>query len=210
MGVPVNTALQVQLQYTANLQKCLNVLHWVCSVPSTTNGLDNEYSEIFTSLGPGAGNIDVITRFRNCLSGSVTLNRVRAQFVWPIRYRHNDLVIVGGVGTRPGDCLAQNLQASITKKGDIADERGIGAMRIGGLSSLDYSAGALSPGLKVLMDLLAVGISSPFTTAGGGFWEPLIWGNQPPNANSPGRKITLSFAQPEVRTQRTRTVGRGD
>ena len=210
MGVPVNTLLQVQIRSRVNTQRLLNVLHWRNVTQSSVATISSEYDEIWSMInGSGVGQLNLVALLRPCLSTDVTIDEVRLQFVRPIRYVHKPFTVALS-GTFAAACPVQNIQATIVKSGERAGKHYRGAVRLGGLGSSAYSGGLLTVGFRTTMANFASTIKAPFSTAGNATWHARIFNRITQTWQNDSAEFTESLVKEEVRTQRTRTVGRGE
>lgn len=219
MGVPIGTVVELAVEYEVNTQRCINVWHYVNTVQSGVNTLDAELAEIRDKVLNAAapGTMDMVGKFKACWSNDVVAVKDRVQFVWPTRYRSLDTAIQTA-GTIATPCDAQNLQFSFTKYSALASRRGIGAMRVGGMPTAKCDSGNLEVNYKIgPVQTLRDNLSLSFVTQGNGTWVPCIHNrkkkagpnNVPPAYPGSYQTITGWKTQLEVRTQRSRTVGRG-
>lgn len=218
MGVPVGTVVELAVQYEVNTQKCINVWHYVNTTQSNAASIPAELEEIRAkTLGTDVGSLNLVALFKACWSTDVVATKDRCQFVWPTRYRSLDTNIQTA-GDIASGCEAQNLQFSFTKYSALASRRGVGAMRVGGMPTVKCDAGNLDLAYRTGVVLaLRGGLDTSFVTQGNGTWVPCIHNRKKkagPNGIPPAypgsyQTITEWKTQLEVRTQRSRTVGRG-
>lgn len=210
MGTPVGTLLEVVLDQRCNGQQMLNVLHWRNDSVSSENTLDGEYTEIsnkiFSAVG---GGLDLMLKLLDCQSVDTTVVRRTLQFVYPLRRRRWVDDVIGASGTRTGPPNAQNVHACIGKHGDNADGHNQGSMHIGGLSNSDYAGGLISSALAIPLGVVAGRIKTSFTTLGGATWLPVIRNRITETWLNPYESMTTTIVRTEVRTSRTRTIGKG-
>lgn len=213
MGVPINTILQINLNYTVNSQKCMNVMHYSNSVSSTVQTIDAEYNEILNAITlSGPTTINIPLRFKDLMSEASSLTQLVVQFVSPVRYVGKVQNLIGSNGSVLQPCHAQNLQLSFTKYTALAGRKFRGAFRIGGLPVTAYQDGMIDFNtMQPAVGNFANDMVRSFTTAGGGVWNPGVAKIFPPpnTGQSYITWVTRVIVKDEVRTQRTRTVGRG-
>jgi hypothetical protein len=216
MAWPANSLIEVRMLYTVNLQKCMNVFHYVVS-GVTTGFTVPELTEEFatTNVGPANGTWD--TEFSRVLSTDAEITAVDVQLVYPERWRAFRIV-TNREGIRDGTCNAQNLQASITKLGERANRANQGGMRVGGVPEPDYIGGLITAPYKTVLETLVLRLAD-FRSDGvtAATYIPAIANKEPIPGTNPvkfrykgGTVIEQWFVERELRTQRTRTVGRGE
>lgn len=216
MAWPAGTLVEVRVHYTVNLQKCMNVFHYN-PVGDSVGFTETELTEAFALANAG----DVATKwageFKNVLCNDVFITKQSVQMVYPVRWRSFEVVSAAG-GIRAGNTRAQNVQASVTKLGPKADRHNQGGMRIGGVSHDDYSTGLLTgaykAALNTLVAFLATDLQDGITPAS---YEPVIANKirivvdgKPKYIYSGHSLIASWIVENEIRTQRSRTVGRGE
>lgn len=211
-----NALIEVRVLYIANLQKCMNVFHY--SVSGDTTGFSKfSMQEAFATLNASPGNGTWSFEFASVMSDAVFVDRVQVQQVFPQRLRVTE-IDVNVQGTRIGIMRAQNVQASITKLGQIADRHNQGGMRIGGIREADYQTGLITADYKTALTTL-VGDLAEVRTDGlsPAQYHPAIANKtQVPGSDPP--KFVFSGSSPvfqwvvenELRTMSRRTVGRGE
>ena len=209
MAVPaVGMVTALSFVGRCNGQRVLNTVHYRMAV-AWSQATIQAYLAAFVNRIYIAGASDLTTPFLDCLSADYGLEKIRAQVIWPVRYRSYDFA-TALIGGQVGNSTAQNAAGVLTKKADLAGRSKIGSLHLGGLSQADYSAGLLTLGLKTRMATLGNAlIQSVFDGANPGRNDPVIY-HPGANANPKTDDIIEFFVQNEVRTQRTRTIGKGE
>lgn len=215
MAVPANSMHEVIVTYAVNAQICKNVLHY--KLTDDVAGVEPpEYSELVLAdnAAPGPGSIP--TMFASVMSADSHIIDVSAQMVWPTRWR-KAILTMDVPGTRPGTCNAQNVQASIEKFGFQANRHAVGALRVGGISQSDYQQGLLTAGFRTIFQTFVDDVSGDLSTN-----VPLsvltlviankekVAGSNPPKYRYVGWTDIFGMTpKTQIRTQRTRTIGKG-
>jgi len=206
---------ELRLEYTVNGQKCFNVLHYKVVITNLAEDNQTVMSEIIGIEGSAVAGT-LCQSFRSAFGSNVVVNNLYGQWVYPVRYR--SLVDpIGLQGLVAEECTAQNLQATILKKGPLANRHNMGAVRVGGVPTLHYSEGMLTEQGELAYDALMATLTETIgNTAGDVTLTPTILNKvntgteeDPDYEITGGTNILVWQRKDEVRTQRTRTVGRG-
>lgn len=219
MAVEAGTLFEVGFKLEVNGQFLRNYIHYtnlggIVGVDPPDTSID-----IAQEIVGGAGDTH-ISALLPCLSEDVTLVETSVQAVWPTRYRKVVVPFTGVTGAVAAPCRAQNVQASISKFGLLANRANRGGNRIGGLADTGYEDGNIAAGLA--NDLLVVA-STWYTeievVTGGApvLFQPVILNRvnagteEEPDWQIDGWTQVFSFrVEPNIRTQRTRTKGKGE
>ena len=218
MPVPINSVFEVQLRYSANGETLRNVFHYynaAAFVVPTPRDVAIQFAA--SKLGLVAGHYPF--ELAAVLANNAVVEEASVQPVYPVRWRRIQASMSIN-GAQPAMCAAQNLQASITKFGQLADRHSVGGMRIGGLPVNAYSSGLLDAGYKTAVDGLATVLFSAFNLTVSGETVSMapciavrgtvIVGGVPRRAIIGREPIDDWDVQDEVRTQRSRTKGIGE
>lgn len=205
MGLPANAVVAVTYKGTLCGQTTLNTVHYRVSNPSTIPVVADEMDELanrFTAVGA----LDILTAYRGCLPDNMTVNYVRLQPVYPVRYRAVQKNI--GLPGLADSSFVSNLQASITWVTELAGRNQTGGIRIPqGPNNVDNGKW-LGAWQNVLM-LLGESLSSLVNAGqGGGSYLPVIY-HRSVNAFPKYQDVTSFIVQDTVRVIRRRTVGLG-
>lgn len=143
MAWPTNSIIEGRLYYRVNDQVNINVLHWLPVGNSVGFTLDELMDAFHAALG-GVGNGTWIGEMKACTSQNTTFFRRDTQLIWPTRYRTRtqELNEQGAVGS-PAE--AQNVAATLTKRGALGKRSNIGSYHVGGVPSTEYQGGILKP-----------------------------------------------------------------
>lgn len=148
--------------------------------------------------------------YASCLPSNHTIVESWLQVIKPVR-----LVRQSYTDGNTGDLLeafSSNVQASITRRGELATKSAIGAVHIpiGGADD-QYQVGiltnsALKTNLTSFADKMLDDIEVP--DVGGAIWRPIVF--NPTNTTYPnGHDVISTGVQSTVRVMRRRTVGLG-
>lgn len=216
MAYDLNTIIECKLQYTANAQKCFNVLHYLPDVIGTgftiTAMLNGLLNKLTNNIGFGW-----TFEVKGLMSADVSIDLVTAQVVYPTRYILQSK-LVGINGTDVLTCKAQNVAATFKKQGVLANKHNIGSYHTGGLASGAYNAGELTAGFLTLMDNFItrfLGATMVDGVSPVNYFPAILNKTKVPGTSPP--KYAISGASPVVawtpqttlRTQRTRNIGKG-
>lgn len=217
MAYDANTVIEMKAEYLVNTQRCFNVFHFVPD-GNSVGFLKQDMIAGLLALETGLGNGVLVGELRKILASmNVAITSVSAQIVYPVRYRAITQFL-SVAGTNVGTCDAQNVQACITKKGELAKRSNIGSVRIGGLGTNQYASGLISVGLKAKLqtfvdDWLLIDKSDGLSTVA---YRPAILNRTPAIVDgktkffiSGGTPFDQAEVHDQLRTQRTRTVGHG-
>jgi hypothetical protein len=214
--IPAGTILEVKYTYLANAQKCMNVIHY--KLNQTIINYDpilmtDEMLVIFSNNAVGS----IVALMADLMGTGVTFLTCSCQMIYVLRYIVRDQDVVA-LGVGPDPCTAQNVQASIIKRGSVGTRSNIGGFHLGGLANNNYTSGLLTAGAFAKLVALADGLDEPVPAGdpGGALWEPCILNKEKiPNTDPVKYRITggtLTYewqAVQPLRTMSRRTVGRG-
>lgn len=217
MSVPVDTIMEAKIKYEVNDQVCYNVLHYKITAgnagPATELAVTQGFLDKISLNVAGGWPFEL----KKLLSANTFITEVSAQIVFPSRWRAATVATLIG-GTDPAICNAQNLTSVVTKRGVFANRHNQGSVHTGGLPTTSYGQGDLTPAAVTALDLYVSGFLSQdvVDVANTVTWTPHILNRQKVvvggkekyliNGASP---IFQWQAQTTLRTQRTRTKGRG-
>lgn len=211
-----DSIVELRVGYLANDQQCFNVYHFDPTGDSTgfdrptllKNFVDRQCINV-------AGHL--VFELKKVLGSNVHINKVVGQLVYPQRERAYgvDLFITG---TQANACNAQNVQWTVTKYGDLANKRNIGSVHIGGMPDDAFDGGQMSAAFA----LAAAGFKSNWLvvdqsdgTSAAVYKQTIlnrdviIVGGKKRYPIIGDQLVTAWNIRTELRTQRTRTVGRG-
>lgn len=136
-----------------------------------------------------------------------TVQSVRAQWIYPTRYAYLDRAPAFGAGTQAPPTVPQNATCVITLKSDFGGRHGNGNVFLTGFEQAQ-TFGGIWTGLQLgHMAVLGDFLTQTFSFDEGAHeMLPVIYRRALPNASA---TVTGYAVQPEIRTMRRRTVGRG-
>lgn len=184
-------------------QTCMNVFHYrVKSISANNDGVTN-MDAFNTAFIAGGGVYDSLIQ---CMSVSVTQLRVRLQWIAPTRYRAKEYT-PGEDGGQDGVlCELPFASASVELAGEIADRHGVGRKSVFGLPTSAYNDGRPTPTYFTSLGTFATACAQPITTSTNAVLEPIIFNRD----NIPDSRLIIQAGpKNEIRTQRTRVIGRG-
>lgn len=193
-------------------QRVLNVQHLkvidVGTVVADQSEVTQELADQFAAEWDDGG---LLNGWRDMVLEDFTMEDCQVQWLTPTR-----LAYVRSAVGRTGEKAAvttwtANVAASITLRGDRAGRQFVGRQQVAGISPLDLDAGVIDPAVVAVLrgaffDWLAD--SHVWNAAGGTMTMTGIILRRNVPAESDG--VQTVIGQPEARTQRTRTVGKGE
>jgi len=217
MAIAQGNVFELRLNYSVFGQKCVNVLHYKNTQDIPDPVTPNDLQERFLFLHAGPGDPSFATELSKLLAQNVTITTIECQQIWPQRWRKS-LKEIGLAGVRPFDCTAPNVQASAAKYGQLAERASIGGIHVGGVAASDYEFGEITNAhftrMGMFMDYLMTqkvltipNTNMQFVIANK---VEVVPPTDPPKYRYDGSENVIEtevFRQ--IRTQRTRTVGKG-
>jgi len=216
MAFEANTVLEAIVYYEANGQHMMNVVHYkpgvlgVGPVPLLTEHFLTSFQD--TAAGT------LIAGMAGCMSNACSIYAASAQVIYPTRWA-KQIVDVGPV---PGGiaqlCRAQNVQLTVTKRGDLGNRHNVGSFHLGGLPVTLYEEGLINQvDFNAELGNLLIGIEwHPISAVDLIEFFPAILNKQKVEGTDPPKYIvtgatnqTRTELQPEIRVMRRRTVGVG-
>lgn len=136
---------------------------------------------------------------------TVTYTQIVAQWILPSRWARALYVPFRATGQRAVDGIASSSAAVVTKRTDFPAPHGVGSLHIGGLAMTDAFASQWTLATRLLTDAVGNAIKRPVSIAEGTL-KPVVLNRGTPAIS---QEILTAITQPEVRTMRSRVVGRG-
>lgn len=205
MAIPmtVGDIVSITLRGTLNGQTTLNVLHYrLTSVGGLTDFASWASAVVIKLDGPA----EMAVFYAGALSEDVTNLQYVIQKIYPTRlvvYVH-DMTATEGQITE--SALPPGVQASLTKRGALANRNNIGGVRMPGAPITANEGGYISTAYNALLEAFATYLAGPITTVTIGTLTPIIYNRQIP-ADSPA--VATVTVEQTMRTMRRRVVGRG-
>jgi hypothetical protein len=208
MGQSVGSILEITVEWTAFAQKALNVLHYKVETESSTTGVVSETIEAANAfLSPGALGETLL----DAIPTNVTMANVYAQFIRGTGAQRFARQVVDGLGAGvfTGTALTLNVAATFTKRTTFSGRWAVGSLHLPGVPSIAMDNGVISDaGYENELDDIKVQMLEPLEGAiGGGVYVPVIL--HPVGEHGGSTELFAVDWQPEVRTMRTRTIGKG-
>lgn len=203
MALSVGDIIQTTFEYDAYLQKEMNVFHWRVinggSGPASeqVQEIADYFSDTVTAGAPAKG-------LKSIISESITMMRVRAQNIYPVRtaYRFTDIFEAGLLGLTK----YSNVDAVITRRGLIAARGETGNTYIPGLPEEKVDNGLISGAHQLAISVAMQWVVQVHTMPVSGVeLQPVIFHRQIGQAS----EVLDYLVQPEARVMTRRTVGRG-
>lgn len=192
---------------TANSQRVLNTLHYRMTVAWSQQSIE-AYMDAFNNQIKATGANDIVTAFLDIHSTGYRLDAVKLQVVYPVRYRSKSYSN-GFNGTDTGELRAQNVSVSITKRTELAGRSKVGRINVGGIGANSYQNGLITSTTLSLADVWCGRIIQQIFEVGGlGLNTPVLF-HPGVNANPKFDLIESFIPEVTLRTQRTRTIGKG-
>lgn len=211
-NLAVGDIIQVTFEGALYNQTILNIRHLQMATLVGAGDAHTEFDGILTYFMTPGGLID---SFRAIISADYTLVNVVFQKIRPSRYAKY-VKPVNLAGSDAGHANTANVAAVLTLQTDLATARAqkrntgyIGAFHIPGVVSSQYIGGSLFPGYVTNMGLFGQQLIHNVVGATGSNYTPIIFHRNQPGTVAAATPITAFTPQPTVRTQRTRTVGKG-
>jgi len=197
-----NDIVEVRINYEQNLQRLMNVFHYIVTANGRSNLGAEDLAIFATAINSDPAQWSQIWKLH--MSDQCTLVSVNAQKIYPTRYPYEGDYVsnVGDSGSPP---MPQNVQGSITKVGETATRHGIGHVEVPGLVADQVLNGELTVAGKAALDDLGPTLLLNYSAVAPGTvtMRPVLF-----NRASPlGSQIVTAFRrQDTVRVARRRTV----
>lgn len=203
----LNSVLEVTLHMRMAGQRLMNVGHYKDTSGTIGNFVDgyavmDDFIALFDDPVNGITNkLSVFT------TTALTIDTIRAQWIYPVRYAYKDYGVSVGVGTQPGDPAPQNVCVCATFQSDGVGRHSHGNIFIPGILNSKVETGFVDGGLQVDVQQYADLWMGPYTT----LVEPaefrrIIFTRALPAINE---FVTHTVARDTTRVMRRRTVGHG-
>lgn len=208
MGQNVGSIFELTVEYQAFGEKALNILHYRVDVESSIGSVVDETLDVLAAFLEAGSAAEAILEL---LPTNVSMTEVHGQFIRGTggqRFARQSVPGLGAGGIS-SPCSTFNVAAVLTKKTAQAGRWAIGSIHIPGLPTNAYGDGMLTDaGYVASMQDLADELIEPLVgVTGAGEYIPVI--AHPVGEHGGSTEILRYDVQTEVRTQRTRTVGKG-
>ena len=208
MAYAVNQNDIVQVTVVTHLPdvvKCLNVLHYRYTDPSTLVDGRGAVEELTTAVINAGLTGSFANRWKELASDQAVIEEGWGQKIFPVRYGKVTVNanVVGVMVTEP---LPGLNQFHIKKRGDIAAAYAVGGVRIAGLAEdLEAKSQLTAPGL-ILAETLAEAILAEVVTTSAHHWKPIVYRRGNPGSSVDVVEVTVN---PVISSQRSRIAFRG-
>jgi len=184
-------------------QRVMNVFHYrIKTLGSNADGFESLF-KINDAFEIGGG---VNEKLLQCVSMDVIQLTNRLQWITPVRYRAREFSNTEPNGLVATACELPALAASVEFAGEKADRHGIGRKAIFGVPTNAYNDGRPTSAYFITLGAFATAATGDLTTDTGMVVEPVIFNRANP---ADSREIIQGGPKNEMRTQRTRVIGRG-
>lgn len=202
--VALNDVIEFTIVQSLDGQMVLNTLHYV--VTSMENAPDiKTITEGIATAWKAADKL--LFQMWDLQSTSVQYRGLRGQIVHPVRSAYwLALPEEGDGGNEAGDTLPVNVTAVLTKRTAAIGRETHGSFYLAGMMAAAETASLWKTTTMTDLNSLAVQLSQSITVAGAQL-DPIIFHGTNPVADD---YLMDTYAQPEVRITRRRTVGRGE
>jgi len=211
MSIPANSILQLAFLGAYANDRILHIRNFVLAVGGTGAETPAEVQAAFLNVVKPTGTDDLATPYLACLTSGYTLQQMRAQIVYPTRYRAT--ILTAGLnipGTRGATSTAL-LDCVLTMQTDLSGRSQVGNYKIGPAPATDFTNGTLGVDITDALNNYRETFEGTIETVGGGLtgWKSCIYH---PNFQPGGESfnlITSGYVQDTARAKTTRTARRG-
>lgn len=156
-----------------------------------------------------AADTDIFATYLNLMPTNYTAIACRAQVIWPTRtaYGQADFAQAGGWGQL---CYAPNLAAAVELVGNQVGRVNHAVKHIGPVPSGTVVDGAFTQAYNTALKAFGAAAITPVLLGGAGTFQPVIFNRAPKPGQNRWIDIIASRLGYGVRTQRRRTLGRGE
>jgi len=204
-ALDLNDSVLMTINGTLNGQRTMNTFWW--RVTAVSGNPDEAVA--FAALHALLGANNFFTKYLSCVPTNWEGSAVWYQSIFNLRQR-KVVIAFNETGDGVSEATTSNLQSSITRVGDLAARDAVGGIRIPmPTTALATVAGLVTVAHKGRLDEFAAELPIVRITAAPAVtYTPMVGA---PEAANPANwfKVIQAFAQPETRTIRRRTVGRG-
>jgi len=195
--------LQVTLDFTVNGQLNMALFHYVFQ---TGTAIADGKAAALDFISKIEVADELVPRFLDCISDEVLDLKVRAQWIWPARFRFVPSPTPPAAGGSLNAPLPSNVAAAITKYAETADRHGLGTLHIGGVPVTFVQDSLITVGGLIAYDALGDKMSSVYVLTTGQAMAPVLY-----RRGNPALSPVIIEANPQStsRVSRRRTVGVG-
>lgn len=205
MAIPVGGVIEATIIGKLLGQTTMSVYHYVvtqasniATVPDETNVFLDEFFDAAAGAVPAS--------YLACVPSEWQATSVTAQAIYPVRYVRSRTAWAD-FGQK-NTTTTPNLQQCLTLFTELSGRSQVGSKKLP-LATTDCLAGNLIAGQLTALQAHGNSILAPVApTVGNGVYNACIY-HRSPNANPRFNRITNTYAQPQSRVMRRRTVGLG-
>lgn len=185
-------------------QRTLSVLHYQYISTSLLSDGRQALIDFMNKLGEAGG---LLVKYRDCCSAVWTMEEVRAQWIFPLRYVYEQSTTGTGDGTVAGNSLPPNSSVTLYKRSELAGRHNRGFVHMPGVPLTFVTEGVLSTTGLAAYAALCTKLKTVIDVTGGPSYQPVIL-----NRSQPAISVFVNSCLPmgTARTQRRRTVGLGE
>jgi hypothetical protein len=202
--VAINDIVMVTIESQAFSQRFLTTFHY--KVTNVGTAFNPVLSATVGAADFAANALAPYPWLKLCMSPQVVINRVRMQWLKPLRYAPGTFV-TADPGTNIEDTTSTNQSAVVTRACDLSGRKYVGSIHVPAVSQANLLNGLCKPAYKAQLDALAGSLLNTLTLPTEGLViKPVLYNRTGPVFST---DITRAFAQDTARVMRRRTVGLG-
>lgn len=180
--------------------------------PSNTRTPAQVMGSILQKVNPAIMGSVITNAYLAALPEQYTLEEIRAQLVFPTRYRWQSLNTAGFSGTNPNSANSGQLAGVLTFWTALSGRSQVANKHIGPLPDALSGNGVLTAGALATLLTLRATLAEPIDmiTTLDGVWQPGIWHSRAKDGQPTFDQWISSTTQTTTRVMRRRTVGVGE
>jgi hypothetical protein len=212
MALPSNSIMQVSFRGEFALQRILHVRTLELASGALGEFTPQSYQEAFIEAIRDDGPKDWVTSYLACLTSGYTLNQIRCQIVYPIRYAYSFVDFAPGKPGTRGPTGQGLLAANIEGSTAFAGRKQVANYKIGPIAAGDCTNGEIGNDLKAALLTYSGKFtqSVALTTPDDSVWVNGIWHKKTPGPAVDFNTFIEASPYNTVRGKTTRTVRRGE
>jgi len=203
-GFAVGDIIECSFVGDAFNQTILNILHFRVLTAATGTTTVQSDSQATAEAIAITGSSDLASLMLPLLSNSYTMESVRAQDVFPIRYAP---VLVDSIGTgSAGTGERTNDAGVISKQTRLSGRDQVGSIHLGPLATGSVDAGFMTPTWLEAAQTLADAMEVVISPVSGLTMEPVLWHRTKTVLQNYSDRVTNCTPRESARVMRRRTV----
>lgn len=211
MSRPVqnDSYLEVTNLGVVNDQRIMNVWHYRFTVPGTTVVDGDALVDVLKQNIQAAVGDNLLVNLRAMCHPGVVWQKVRYQWIHPIRYSPTESAVGAGAGALDEDELPQNVAGVVTLNSIFGGPGSTGRKHFGGLTQSSVTNGMMTNSWNILATDVCIPMSNTIDTVAvqaASFLVPVIWDRATPANSIHWENFTL---RDTARVMRRRTIGVG-